>query len=419
MLLYVNWDGFSAHWYRLARQTAPGTPNLDRLIAGGAVLESHRCGIPAITNPMQQTLVSGAWPADTGNCYVRFDREARCARPTGRVNRCENLVECARRQGRRCALIHGWYFENRGCEAGCEEAPYISGDWPNFPLRVRALMDYLHGRPVPSGGGTVRMRRRPDFLAIYADDIDTVCHNGKRLPYAGMRRARTLDEWTANLTAAVQCMDEALGELLTLEDVTIALAADHGGMPYAMAMNGVSVEDAAAPRETALMEALARAGITPYRISRLGERVPEQAGGAILIQETQAMLYGLGALDEPALNRARAQVLALPFMACCLMPREQHALGAPEDFCDLYMPTRAPWYLGPAVEDPYGCGSHAAVGDSVMEVFCAFHGPGVRRGVRVTRSTDLTDFAPTVCRLMGMERPKNSTGRVLEEILLP
>ena len=54
---------------------------------------------------------------------------------------------------------------------------------------------------------------------------------------------------------------------------------------------------------------------------------------------------------------------------------------------------------------------------SVLEVFCALCGPGVRPGVYVTRQTDVTDFAPTLCRLMGIQAPANSTGRVLAEIL--
>lgn len=418
MLLYINWDGFSYPLYQRARQAGRGTPNLDRMVSQGAVLCRHFCGIPAITNPMQQTLVSGAWPARTGNCHVRFDRVARRAEATGRVNRCETMAECARRQGKRCASVHAWYFENRGCEPGNEEAPYIQGDWPNFTARVAALTDYLQGRPVPSGSRMVRMRQRPDFLAIYADDIDTVCHNGPRLPYAGMNRATDMGAWTRNLIEAVQRMDEALGKLMALQDVTIALAADHGGMPYAMGMNGVSREEAARPREAALMEALHRAGIAPYLIRQLGEAVPEQAQGALLIQETQALLYGMGALDRQTLERARREVLALPFMACCMTPQEQQAWGAPEDFCDLYMATKPPWYLGPAVAGPYVCGSHAAVEESVMHVFCAFYGAGIRPGTSVARRTDLTDFAPTVCRLMGVDGPRDRTGRVLEEILL-
>ena len=69
MLLYINWDGFSASWYRMAHASP-----------------QQRCGIPAITNPMQQALISGAWPEKTGNCYCYFDKAARRIVKTGRLN---------------------------------------------------------------------------------------------------------------------------------------------------------------------------------------------------------------------------------------------------------------------------------------------------------------------------------------------
>lgn len=95
MLLYINWDGFSASWYRMAHASPLGTPNLDNLIAQGTVLLQQRCGIPAITNPMQQALISGAWPEKTGNCYCYFDKAARRIVKTGRLNPCETIAEAA------------------------------------------------------------------------------------------------------------------------------------------------------------------------------------------------------------------------------------------------------------------------------------------------------------------------------------
>ena len=211
MLLYINWDGFSASWYRMAHASPLGTPNLDNLIAQGTVLLQQRCGIPAITNPMQQALISGAWPEKTGNCYCYFDKAARRIVKTGRLNPCETIAEAAVRHGLTCASIHGWYVENRGCTPGDAGNPYIADiSLRNFEGRVQLLLDYLAGKPVPSGEKMITLLNRPDFLTIYADDIDTVCHNGARLPYAEMRRASTIDEWYENIQYAVWRMDQAL-----------------------------------------------------------------------------------------------------------------------------------------------------------------------------------------------------------------
>lgn len=163
MLLYINWDGFSKGWYEKARLTGHGTPNLDRIVAQGASLENHFCGIPAITNPMQQTLVSGAWPVKTGNCYAYLDKKTNRVVQTGRLNNCENIAEAAKRQGLTCASVHGWYFENRGCIPGDPRNPYIQNNLPNFETRVELLLSYLRGEPVNSGDGMIRMERSRIF----------------------------------------------------------------------------------------------------------------------------------------------------------------------------------------------------------------------------------------------------------------
>ena len=417
MLLYINWDGFSRHWYEMARRHGDGTPNLDRMIAQGAFLSNHVCGLPAITNPMQQTLVSGAWPVDTGNCYIRFDKVERRFVPTGRTNRCENLAEAARRQGLRCASVHGWYFENRGCTEGDAQAPYIQDNLPNFETRAALLLSYLKGEPVPSGSRSIVMQQRPDFLSLYADDIDSVCHNGGRLPYPELRRARTLDEWYANLVYTVQRMDRALAPLLALEDTTVALAADHGGMPYATKAFGISREEAILPRQRALLQAIESAGVAPFVFTSKEQTIPEDASAVLLSIGTQAFFCALKPM--PALiPHIQQAVSALPFIRGCLDAGQQQAYGAPAGFCDLYILTKSPFFL--TCEGSVGefvGGSHAAMDSSVLEVFCALCGTGVRPGVYVTRQTDVTDFAPTLCRLMGIQAPANSTGRVLAEIL--
>ena len=294
MLLYINWDGFSASWYRMAHASPLGTPNLDNLIAQGTVLLQQRCGIPAITNPMQQALISGAWPEKTGNCYCYFDKAARRIVKTGRLNPCETIAEAAVRHGLTCASIHGWYVENRGCTPGDAGNPYIADiSLRNFEGRVQLLLDYLAGKPVPSGGKMITLLNTPDFLTIYADDIDTVCHNGARLPYAEMRRASTIDEWYENIQYAVWRMDQALERLMRIPGVTIALASDHGGMPYGIAGFGADADEAAMPRLAELVQAIQRAGVAVAAIEKEGDPVPADAQAVLLAMETQAQLTWL------------------------------------------------------------------------------------------------------------------------------
>lgn len=418
MVLYVNWDGFANAWYRMARLEPPGTPNLDRLVAGGTVLTRHFCGIPAITNPMQQTLVSGAWPQKTGNCYRYFDRETRRVVQTGRLNPCETIAEAAVRRGLACASVHGWYEECRGCRPGDAGNPYIAEPaLRNFEGRVQLLLDYLGGKPVPSSGKKVTMQRRPDYMTLYADDIDTVCHNGARLPYAQLRRAKTLEEWYGNLRYTVQRMDRALGRLMDIPGVTLALAADHGGMPYGAAGFGVDAAGAARPRLPELLKAIREGGIRVAVVESNQEDIPADAQAALLVLETQAQLTWLQPVDEGRQRAVCERMLSLPFVRAVLDRRAQRDWGAWAGMCDLFIATRPPYFLRRDEDSAFVGGSHASLEDTVLRPFCAFWGAGIRQGCEVTGRTSLIDFAPTVCRLLGIEGPRDADGRVLTEVL--
>lgn len=418
MLLYINWDGFSASWYRMAHASPLGTPNLDNLIAQGTVLLQQRCGIPAITNPMQQALISGAWPEKAGNCYCYFDKAARRIVKTGRLNPCETIAEAAVRHGLTCASIHGWYVENRRCTPGDAGNPYIADiSLRNFEGRVQLLLDYLAGKPVPSGGKMITLLNRPDFLTIYADDIDTVCHNGARLPYAEMRRASTIDEWYENIQYAVWRMDQALERLMRIPGVTIALASDHGGMPYGIAGFGADADEAALPRLAELVQAIQREGVAVAAIEKEGDPVPADAQAVLLAMETQAQLTWLVPASEGRQRAVLEGIRALPFVRAALDQNAQRALSAWPGMCDIYITTRSPYYLCGYEGRPFAGGSHAALEDTVMDPFCAFWGAGVRRGVKVQERTSLVDFAPTACRLLGIEGPQDAVGRILTEAL--
>ena len=416
MLLYINWDGFSASWYQKAHSSLPGTPSLDRMVAQGATLLQHRCGIPAITNPMQQTLISGAWPEQTGNCYRYFDKAAHRIVQTVRLNPCETIAEAAVRHGLACASVHGWYVENRGCTPGDADNPYIAA-LHNFEGRVQLLLDYLAGMPVPSGKQMITLLRKPDFLTIYADDTDTVCHNGTRLPYADMQRAETIDEWYKNLQYTVQRMDRALGHLMQIPDITIALAGDHGGMPYGTACFGVNSAEAASPHLGELARAIRKTCVDLTVIENERDPVPAGAQAVLLAMETQAQLTWLAPIDEGKQREVIEGIRALSFVRMALDRNQQQALGAWPGMCDVYITTRPPYFLCNYECRPFVGGSHESLEDTVLYPFCAFWGNGIRRGVSISKCTSLVDFAPTVCKLLGIEGPKNTVGRVLTEVL--
>lgn len=424
-LLYINWDGFAWDWYNLAQQHG-GTPALDRLMAQGTVLQSLWAGIPAITNPMQQTLVSGAWPRDTGNCYAYWDKKAGHVVQTGRLNKTENFCEAALRHGLSVASVHGWFFENRGCVEGDAARPYIQQALPNFVARADVLNRLIEGEVVYSGDTPVQYKESlPALMAIYADDIDSTCHNG-RAPYPSMQLATTRAQWYDNLGICVHEMDAGLARIVKaletrgiLQDTAIVLTADHGGSPFGGATQPPMQDDPHAWSQIdALAAALAQSG-PGYRVQVLRNPSEKALPGTQLLLMplgTQAQVYDLQGLAPGALEQIRQDAAALPFIGAALDKAEQAAHGAGDEFADLYITAASPWHLS-VIDNVIGvAGTHASMEETCHHVFGLFHGAGIAKGLRINRPLTLVDIAPTICRLLGFSGPAQATGHAIDEV---
>jgi predicted AlkP superfamily pyrophosphatase or phosphodiesterase len=90
---------------------------------------------------------------------------------------------------------------------------------------------------------------------------------------------------------------------------------------------------------------------------------------------------------------------------------------------DLYV-NLAPGYdfdprIGPgpliAETEPYG--NHGADPEEIsMHTIMVLNGPGIRPGEKLD-NVRIIDFAPTLASLLSLPRPKNATGRILNEAL--
>jgi predicted AlkP superfamily phosphohydrolase/phosphomutase len=74
---------------------------------------------------------------------------------------------------------------------------------------------------------------------------------------------------------------------------------------------------------------------------------------------------------------------------------------------------------GPLVTDTEPYGTHGADPmQASMRTLMVLNGPGVRAGQKLV-DVRIIDFAPTLARLIGIPKPKDATGRVLDEGLAP
>ncbi|MEW6301608.1 MAG: alkaline phosphatase family protein, partial [Thermodesulfobacteriota bacterium] len=170
-VIYINWDGFAYDYYAWANgRSGPGTPVLNFLASRGALFTSARNGFPSITNPMQTSIVTGAWPAVHGNTYRYYDPVENLVKQTGRDNAAETIAEAVERSGLSCASVQQFTLDGRGTYPSDPSHLYIQPGGP-WRRRLAEAVKILRRETVVSQDGPVTVPEVPRFLAIYADDL--------------------------------------------------------------------------------------------------------------------------------------------------------------------------------------------------------------------------------------------------------
>ncbi|HAI85531.1 MAG TPA: hypothetical protein DCL63_00895, partial [Firmicutes bacterium] len=197
-VIYINWDAFRRDYYDWANdEGAPGTPNLNYLASRGALFTSAHNGFPGITNPMQTSIVTGAWPAVHGNVYRYYDVSENIVRGTGRTCEAETIAEVAAASGLSTASVQQFMLLGRGTADNDPMHLYIQPG-VRFEERVVEAVKIIRNEPVRTQtGAMVSSVEIPRFLAIYGDDLDAAGHNATSA--YGTPIALTFDEWKAKM----------------------------------------------------------------------------------------------------------------------------------------------------------------------------------------------------------------------------
>jgi arylsulfatase A-like enzyme len=393
---------------------------LNALLQEGALFTSVTNGVPSITQPMQTSLVTGAWPAVTGNYYRGYDREQNLLIQTGRDNLAQTIGEVFAEAGWPTASVQQFTLLDRGTRPGDPLHLYLEPHGP-FEVRAARALDLLNFVPVRSGDETVTMLERPRFLAVYADDLDALGHNLE--PYYGVplakdeagRVARVLKDLDGEYKQAYGLvgMDEVLGRLIQgfkdlgiYDETLFVLASDHG-------MTGYS-------GQSSLPDLLAVLGSLGYRAQVL--RPGEQA-----LPDTQIVLWtaGLqmhfsfrGAITPEEYERLVGALIARDWYGGHYTHEELIRLGAHPFTGDLVVWPRPPYSFKTDVLRTYEArGQHDTPDWTSHNSFLALAGPGVHRGAVIMTPASVIDLAPTVTYLAGLPAPAQAQGRVLFEAL--
>lgn len=433
-VVYVNLDGFAYHWYELAKSNVP-LPNFDELLANGVLFTDAGTGIPSITGAMQQAVVAGAWPTDTGNSYRYYDKELNQVFQYDRQNELENIAEAAVARGITIAGVNAWYFQNKGMVAGDPKKPYIeAGGTSSFTARMDDLVKIIRGEPVVSGGQSIAFAEVPRFLAIYGDDIDSVGHNEHDTrEYETM--STSVSDLREAMTRTIQRVDTELGRLVqALKDrgiydkTTIFLTTDHGMSMYgAESVDGMEPNPPTTSSLPDLLDVIASAGEAargePYKVESVF------AGGSSAKADTEIVVTSVGLqaqvqfripMEKAEIERIVGLVQQKEYYDTHLYKEELMKRGAPEHFADLLISPKSPYNFktGSATSQRAVRGQHDSLAPESQHIFTLISGEAVRHGITYDQKMHNINIAPMMARVLGFEGPSGATAGVIDEVLI-
>ena len=255
----------------------------------------------------------------------------------------------------------------------------------------------------------------PDLLAISFSATDRIGHTYGPDSQEIMDQVIRLDRTLARLFAF---LDRTVAPGRTL----IVLTADHGVAPLPEKL-AEGLADGPRRMDPAVLDSAVSLALT--------DRFGSPTGAGWVSYDEAPLLYlsreALGTRKvglEDAERVAQAALLAVPGVSNAVTGVELtrlRASGGESDVVRSYYPARGAdlyYFLDPywlPTTDPTGTG-HGSPWRYDQEVPLLWQGAGIRPGVRGEPAT-VADLAPTLARLLGLETPGGSQGRVLSEIL--
>ncbi|MGB9856840.1 MAG: alkaline phosphatase family protein [Dictyoglomaceae bacterium] len=421
-LVYIIWDAFRYDYYIWANQSPYlGTPVINELLKNGVLFTNVYTGIPSITNPMQATLVTGAWPRTTGNIYRYYDKDLNIIKQMGRDNLAETLAEAAARQELKVASVQQFMVLDRGTSYTDPSHLYIQpgGDFQN---RVNEAIKIWTGKPIDAAGARITFDGKPDLMFIYADDLDGIGHN--EAPTYGLPCASTEEERIANCVKRLIQMDKWLGTLIqTLKDLGIyektnfVIASDHGMTPY----SGYS----SLPQlVNTLKDALKDLGysVTNNSIQVLSTNQSPAPDNKLVIVTVglQAQIYfnKNWMYTQEEYNTVVNALKSQEYIGGVYTISDLSLRGAHPKTADILVwPKPSNHFKTDITKNYVARGQHDSVDDSSQHVFLLMSGPSFKKGVRIENRVYIVDIVPTISKVLNIEPPRNVEGRVITEAL--
>lgn len=264
--------------------------------------------------------------------------------------------------------------------------------------------------------------RHPELIFLYSVMMDTINHKFRCLieGYPPVDEAAR-SEAIAFERAAYGIVDEFVGSMREMlgREAAIFVVSDHGSCGYS--------------RYFSIRETLKKAGLLVTRKTATGEEIDWSASRAVPMHSSYVCVNLAGreptGIVPPAeYERTVDQIIAALYdaadpdtgkrmVALALRREDARLVGlGGENMADVV------FAVAGGIGSPGG-GVHAGqipTARSRSGIQCALLlacGPGIRKGVRITRTVRQHDIAPTISALMGIPAPRHAEGAPIREML--
>ncbi|AFS77876.1 type I phosphodiesterase/nucleotide pyrophosphatase/phosphate transferase domain-containing protein [Gottschalkia acidurici 9a] len=433
-VLYINLDGFSYRYYEIANDTTyKGTKNINSLLKDGVLFKNTITGIPSITASMNQSIVSGAWSIDTGNCYRYYDLEKDQVIQYDRDNVLENIAEAAYKNNIKLAAVNAWYFENRGAIAGDKDRLYIqASDSRSSKERFDILEKIIRGEKVWSGSNYIEYKAPPQFMSIYVDDLDTIGHNFHNT-YSDTGRAKNINELRNLLVERLIKLDEEIGKIVeALKDrkiydrTTIVITSDHGMVAYGSDEVDNNLHPATYSSMPDLIDTISNVGQKfigkNYKVEMVNTGEAKASADTDIILTTvglQVQVKFREKISRKVLEEIVNSVKYKAYYGTHMYQEDLIKRGTPAKFADLLISPKQPYHFKHNFQSAYNVmGQHDSLDEDAQRVFTMISGANVKHDIIYDEQIYNISMTPLMARLLGFEGPNNATARVIDEVLV-
>lgn len=389
-VVLIDIDGFDPRLLEGKYSDVHPLPRIRQLRRSGAY-GTAAATFSSYSNSSRTSIATGTYPSNHRNTGYYLNAHGTAITQERYIEPgVETIAQALRRQNRTGAYVQWYAVQNYGADYGDIQQLYVQPGG-TVTERVDDAIALLSGEPVNSGGEEVTFTEPPEFLAVYASDVDGYLHDNGFARNGLMETLEEVDTQIGRLLDAIE--DLGLGD-----STTVILTGDHGLREWTKPL---------LPNLVALLE-------------ETGSSVESIAAGATASPDTDIVVYGAPRtaditlrheMSQRRLRRLIRSLERLEGVASVYEKNDLSRIGASDKLGHLVIEPVEPYHFSTTM-DGVRRASHGGLEEARVPLILA--GTGVRRGARLHHSS-LTDVAPTICAILGVSAPSTAQGRIIRE----